>query len=153
MAARIRTAETDPLWCGQAGCGEFIFQPWVDENGDWKGSDGHRHWPQGGRTGSTRRTTEDQMGNMNKPYNRTFGAGHRTAASKFLADQNTDDREELLFRAHRYASDRTGQLPVPTAQRVVQDFVSAVNAQIPRRRRVAARPMNQHQDFADELLY
>ena len=54
----------------------------------------------------------------------------RTAAIDFVATQNTTDREELMFRAHRHASDRTGQLPVPTAQRVVQAFVAAVNREI-----------------------
>lgn len=58
--------------------------------------------------------------------------GSRSAAIDFLADQNTNDRQELLFRAHRHASDRTGQLPVPTAQRVVQAFVGAVSREIGR---------------------
>lgn len=51
----------------------------------------------------------------------------RTAAIDFVAAQNTADRQELLFRAHRHASTLTGQLPVPVAQRVVQSFVAAVN--------------------------
>lgn len=81
----------------------------------------------------------------------------RTAAIDFLAGQNTDDREELLFRAHRHASDRTGQLPVPVAQRVVQGFVAAVGREIasaPKpsraagRRTAAAVP-----DFPDELMF
>lgn len=54
----------------------------------------------------------------------------RTAAIDFLAEQNTGDREELLFRAHRHASNLTGQLPVPVAQRVVQSFVATVNREI-----------------------
>lgn len=61
----------------------------------------------------------------------------RTAAIDFVAAQNTADRQELLFRAHRHASDRTGQLPVPVAQRVVQAFVAAVN------REIADSPMDQ----------
>ena len=41
----------------------------------------------------------------------------------FVADVG----EELLFRAHRHASNLTCQLPVPVAQRVVQEFVATVN--------------------------
>lgn len=228
----IRTAETDPLWCGQAGCGAFIFAPFLDERGDWKGSDGHRHWPQGGRTGSSRQAFRDPetadcphcktesylddftaergrcpvCGRYNEeldmarrhsfkrgaldeaaymeeldrrakdkirreyefsgPYEDAIAVDvhehpeeyressrHRTAAMKFLSEQNTDDRQELLFRAHRHASNLTGQLPVPVAQRMVRDFVAAVNAQIPRRRVQASRPVTQFQDFSDELLY
>lgn len=55
---------------------------------------------------------------------------NRIAAINFLAEQNTGDREELLFRAHRHASNLTGQLPVPVAQRVVRSFVAAVNREI-----------------------
>jgi hypothetical protein len=51
----------------------------------------------------------------------------RTAAIEFVAAENVTDREELLFRAHRHASNLTGQLPVPVAQRAVQSFVAAVN--------------------------
>jgi hypothetical protein len=51
----------------------------------------------------------------------------RSAAINFLAGQNTTDREELLFRAHRHASNLTGQLPVPVAQRAVQEFVATVS--------------------------
>ena len=87
------------------------------------------------------------------PMPKGIVGSHRLAAIEFLADQNTDDREELLFRAHRHASEQTGQLPVPVAQRVVRDFVAAVNAQIPRRRVQASRPVTQFQDFSDELLY
>ena len=80
----------------------------------------------------------------------------RIAAIDFLATQNVTDREELLFRAHRHASNKTAQLPVPVAQRTVQAFVAAVNQEIrpeaPRRvapvQRTAAVS-----DFADELLF
>lgn len=54
----------------------------------------------------------------------------RTAAIDFLAEQNTGDREELLFRAHRHASNLTGQMPVSTAQHMIRDFVAAVNYEI-----------------------
>lgn len=79
----------------------------------------------------------------------------RVAAINFLADQNTADRQELLFRAHRHAAERTGQLPVPTAQRVVQAFVAAVSREIPRTRpaarKAAAAPVVA--DFDDQLLF
>lgn len=81
--------------------------------------------------------------------------GGRTAAIDFVAGQNSTDRQELLFRAHRHASDRTGQLPVPTAQRVVQAFVAAVSREIPRPRstpRTAAAPAAVA-DFDDALLF
>jgi hypothetical protein len=51
----------------------------------------------------------------------------RTAAIEFVVAENVTDREELLFRAHRHASNLTGQLPVPVAQRAVQSFVAAVS--------------------------
>lgn len=54
----------------------------------------------------------------------------RMSAIDFVASQNVTDREELLFRAHRHASDATCRLPVPVAQRVVQAFVAAVNQEI-----------------------
>lgn len=92
-------------------------------------------------------------------YNEELDMGHhyssRVAAIEFLAAQNTDDRQELLFRAHRHASDRTGQLPVPVAQRAVQAFVAAVNREIPARRpapRIAAAPQVVA-DFDDALLF
>ena len=59
----------------------------------------------------------------------------RTAAINFVAAENVTDREELLFRAHRHASNLTGQLPVPTAQRAVQSFVAAVNREFSAARR------------------
>lgn len=79
----------------------------------------------------------------------------RTAAIDFVAAQNITDREELLFRAHRHASDRTGQLPVPTAQRVVQDFVAAVAREVPSpaRRTAPQRTASIVADFPDELMF
>ena len=81
----------------------------------------------------------------------------RIAAINFLADQNTNDRGELLFRAHRHASDRTGQMPVPVAQRVVQGFVSAVNREIAAaplpRRQATRRTAATMPDFPDGLMF
>ena len=81
----------------------------------------------------------------------------RTAAIDFVAAQNVTDREELLFRAHRHASERTGRLPVPVAQRVVQDFVAAVGREASRvsstGRRTAARTSSTVPDFPDELMF
>lgn len=59
--------------------------------------------------------------------NRTGSTMNRTAAIDFVAAQNTRDRDELLFRAHRHASQLTCRLTVPEAQRAVRAFVAAVN--------------------------
>ncbi len=81
----------------------------------------------------------------------------RTAAIDFVAAQNVTDREELLFRAHRHASNLTGQMPVPVAQRAVQEFVAAVNREIsaaPKPRPSAPRrTASVVSDFPDELMY
>lgn len=58
---------------------------------------------------------------------RTGSTMNRTAAIDFVAAQNTRDRDELLFRAHRHASQLTCRLTVPEAQRAVRAFVAAVN--------------------------
>lgn len=68
----------------------------------------------------------------------------RIAAINFVAAENVTDREELLFRAHRHASNLTGQLPVPVAQRVVQSFVAAVNREISR---IAASSEEDYEDI------
>lgn len=81
----------------------------------------------------------------------------RTAAIDFVAAQNTTDREELLFRAHRHASNLTGTLPVPVAQRTVQDFVAAVNREIPTAAKSEPKATMQRTaavaDFPDELMF
>lgn len=80
----------------------------------------------------------------------------RMAAIDFVANQNTTDRGELLFRAHRHASERTGTLPVPVAQRMVQAFVAEVNreaAALPQPRRTAQRTAAVVADFPDELMF
>lgn len=58
------------------------------------------------------------------------GTALRVAAIDFIAGENVTDRGELLFRAHRHASNMTCRMPVPVAQRVVRDFVAAVNREI-----------------------
>lgn len=79
----------------------------------------------------------------------------RTAAIEFVAAENVTDREELLFRAHRHASNLTGQLPVPVAQRAVQAFVAAVSREF----KTASPPPTVSRrtaavaDFPDELMY
>lgn len=99
---------------------------------------------------SNRQAKNDEAG-------RGMGNNTRTAAIDFLAGQNTSDREELLFRAHRHASNQTGQMPVPVAQRVVQEFVAAVNREIastPKPRRQATqRTAATVPDFPDELMF
>ena len=81
----------------------------------------------------------------------------RTAAIDFVAAQNVTDREELLFRAHRHASNLTGQLPVPVAQRVVQSFVAAVNREAGEQnfeaRKKASVRTAAMADFPDELMF
>lgn len=87
---------------------------------------------------------------------RHFSGNLRVAAIDFLAGQNVTDRQELLFRAHRHASEQTAQLPVPVAQRTVQAFVSAVNREIRPEAPRKAAPVQRTaagSDFADELLF
>lgn len=78
----------------------------------------------------------------------------RVAAIEFVAAQNTADRGELMFRAHRHASNLTGQLPVAQARDAVKAFVAAVAAEAPRprRQRTAAAPATVA-DFDDQLLF
>jgi hypothetical protein len=64
---------------------------------------------------------------FNNYTDRTGSTMNRTAAIDFVAAQNTRDRDELLFRAHRHASQLTCRLTVPEAQRAVRAFVAAVN--------------------------
>jgi hypothetical protein len=80
----------------------------------------------------------------------------RTAAIDFVADQNVTDREELLFRAHRHASNLTCRMPVPVAQRVVQAFVAEVGREataLPAPRRTVQRTAAVLPDFPDELMF
>lgn len=78
----------------------------------------------------------DRLGNEMDARREQMELGHpknsmlRSAAIEFVAAENVTDREEVLFRAHRHASNLTGQLPVPVAQRVVQEFVAAVNREV-----------------------
>lgn len=54
----------------------------------------------------------------------------RMAAIEFLAEQNTSDRDELLFRAHRHAVNLTGQLSAIQSARACQLFVGAVDHEL-----------------------
>lgn len=81
-------------------------------------------------------------------------ASLRLAAIEFVDAQNTTDRGELMYRAHRHASDLTGQLPVAQAREVVKAFVAAVRAEAPpvRQSRTASAPTTLP-DFDDQLLF
>lgn len=88
------------------------------------------------------------------------GAGrnaHRVLASMardFLAEQNTDDRSELLYRAQRHARDLTSTWTPQASQRTAAAFVDTVNELIPSRPRVAAaQPVTEFADFDDQLLF
>lgn len=82
----------------------------------------------------TRRTA------VNRTASRRSSPQLRAAARAFLADQNTTDRDELLTRARRHATDRTGTLSRRHAALLVGAFLSEVDAQASRPRRTAARP-------------
>jgi hypothetical protein len=73
----------------------------------------------------------------------------------FVADANTDDRDELLLRARRYAAEETSTLPAPIAHRVAAAFVGQVEELIARRprKRQAAAPVTHYEDFDDHLMY
>ena len=73
----------------------------------------------------------------------------------FVADQNTDDREEILTRARRYAAEETSTLPVPMARRISAAFVGRVGELIANRPRIrqASRPITAYEDFDDSLMY
>lgn len=73
----------------------------------------------------------------------------------FVADQDTDDRDELIVRARRYAAEETSTLPTPAARQISAAFVGAVGeliAQRPRQRQAAA-PVTHIEDFEDSLMY
>lgn len=73
----------------------------------------------------------------------------------FLAEQNTDDRGELLVRARRYAADQTSTLPASQARTIAAAFVRKVEELINRRPRTrqAAAPVTRYEDFDDQLMY
>lgn len=75
-------------------------------------------------------------------------------ARTFLAEQNVDDREELLFRAHRHAATLTSTWSPEASQRTAAAFTERVASLIPSRPRVAsAQPVTEIADFDDQLLY
>jgi len=73
----------------------------------------------------------------------------------FLAGQNTDDRDELIIRAQRYAADETSTMPTEAAHRIAAAFVGRVEELIARRprKRTAAAPVTHYEDFDDQLMY
>jgi hypothetical protein len=70
------------------------------------------------------------------------------------AEGNTDDRTELLYRAHRHASNQTSTWSRDASEKVTEAFCGRVAAMIPSRPRVAAAPsVTLFADFDDQLLY
>lgn len=83
----------------------------------------------------------------------------RIAAAAFVDAQNTTDRGELMYRAHRHASDLTGQLTREQSREVVKAFVAAVRREAGSQPEAGAgRGMGQRTagvlpDFPDELMF
>ena len=79
----------------------------------------------------------------------------RQLAREFLADQNTDDRGELLYRARRYAAAKTSAMTQEVSSKVVTAFTAEVDALIRTRppRRQASRPVTHYADFDDQFLH
>lgn len=76
------------------------------------------------------------------------------AAQEFVADQNTNDRDELVIRAKRFMEDRTASWEPDAARSTVREFVSAVADAAPRAQRVASRPVvDSFDDFDDHLMF
>ena len=78
--------------------------------------------------------------NTNTPPVGKSSALHRAielGTREFLAAQNTDDHDELIFRARRYAEEQTSTLPMPTAHALAAAFVDRVE------QRIAQRPRQQ----------
>lgn len=82
--------------------------------------------------------------------NRFLALGPR----EFIAEQNTDDREELLFRARRHAATLTSTWPQEASAQVVAAFAAGVDKLASRRpRRQASRPVTHVPDFPDSLFF
>jgi len=76
------------------------------------------------------------------------------AAAEFIDDANTSDRAELLVRAQRLVEARTSTWSAEASTKVVRAFVAAVEDQIPRVRRTAARQEPARvDDFEDHLMF
>lgn len=74
----------------------------------------------------------------------------------FLAAQNTDDHDELLHRARRYAAEQTSTLSVPAARQIAAAFVGRVEeliARRPRKRTAQTQQVTAYEDFDDSLMY
>lgn len=84
------------------------------------------------------------------------GQYHPTAqrlARDFLAEQNTEDREELLTRAVRHAQTQTCTYSREASDRAVRAFVGVVEQMIPAPRRQAAHEVTAFEDFEDHLMF
>lgn len=100
-----------------------------------------------------------ERGGEGNPDPREFYTGgyHRTLtreARTFLADQNTEDASELLYRAARHAATQTSTWSAHASHKATQAFVAQVAELIPNRSsKVAAARPSQIEDFDDQLLY
>ena len=106
--------------------------------------------PAGRRTASTQ-AEGGSLWDMEGGLQRAIVLGSRD----FVADQNTEDHDELILRAQRYAAEETSTLPIPMARQLAAAFVGAVEELIAKRprKRQAARPITHYEDFSDSLLY
>jgi len=107
----------------------------------------------GARALADRRTASVEVPAV--PIDPRFARAITLGSRDFLADQNTDDCDELLVRARRYAADETSTLPTEAAHRIAAAFVGAVEELIARRprKRHAAAQITHYEDFDDQLMY
>jgi hypothetical protein len=136
-----RTEDEKPEWDDEPGTPlgwNVGIYPNLDEDGEdtWMGNDSypiHNHDDPDATVDDLPRVIQHALTTMPRRHDddhhtdKTGSTMNRTAAIDFVAAQNTRDRDELLFRAHRHASQLTCRLTVPEAQRAVRAFVAAVN--------------------------
>ena len=134
---------------GPAGIARAL-NPFMGDGGDTSASE------QGGGAGAA--TGGGGAAGLAKALNPFMSSLQRAivlGSRDFVADQNTDDRDELIYRATRYAADETSTLPTPVARQISAAFVGAVEeliAQRPRKRQASA-PVTHYEDFDDQLMY
>ena len=88
------------------------------------------------------------------PTPRKIGRILDAEARTFLADQNVDDREELLYRARRHAATLTSTWSPEASQRTAAAFTDRVASLIPSMPRVAATEApTSFEDFDDQLMF
>jgi hypothetical protein len=132
QATGYNTGQAHPYDQGAHDPINIQHNPSAAPPGPMPGPSGHQHFQFGG-------------------VDRAIALGSRD----FLASQNTDDRDELLYRAQRYAANETSALPVPVARQIMASFVGAVEELIARRprKRQASAPVTAYEDFPDEFMH